>query len=202
LRGSVRRHLKSVLATSGGVEEGSRYLFGWGSCADPVWALAESFRYSSQSPRSTDVFYQRVFAHLIRWDAIFQGWALEQPVDPRLLLERWEPGYGWGSRTDGKPCANNHHFVLMTYTTARKSSASAKRLEAAKRAIFRWLAIRFPRPMPASPGARLRSKALSQSTRLKSMYPRSTSVWTSCTRSLSPTSAPSKPCISLPSTGG
>jgi hypothetical protein len=84
------RHLKSVLVTGGGVEEGSLYLFGWGSCADLGWALAEGFRYSSESPRSTDVFYQRVFAHLTRWIAKFQGWALEQPVDPRLLLERWE----------------------------------------------------------------------------------------------------------------
>jgi len=84
------RHLKSVLVTGGGVEEGSLYLFGWGSCADLGWALAEGFRYSSQSPRSTDAFYQRVFAHLTRWIAKFQGWALEQPVDPRLLLEMWE----------------------------------------------------------------------------------------------------------------
>jgi len=84
------RHLKSVLVTGGGVEEGSLYLFGWGSCADLGWALAEGFRYSSESPRPTDAFYQRVFAHLTRWIAEFQGWALEQPVDPRLLLERWE----------------------------------------------------------------------------------------------------------------
>lgn len=27
---------------------------------------------------------------LTRWIAKFQGGALEQPVDPRLLLERWE----------------------------------------------------------------------------------------------------------------
>jgi len=84
------RHPKSVLVTGGGVEEGSLYLFGWGSCADLGWALAEGFRYSSESPRSTDAFYQRVFAHLTRWIAKFQGWALEQPLDPRLLLERWE----------------------------------------------------------------------------------------------------------------
>jgi len=84
------RHLKSVLVTGGGVEEGSLYLFGWGSCADLGWALAEGFRYSSQSPRSMDAFYQRVFAHLTRCIAKFQGWALDQPVDPRLLLERWE----------------------------------------------------------------------------------------------------------------
>jgi hypothetical protein len=84
------RHLKSVLVTGGGVDEGSLYLFGWGSCADLGWALAEGFRYSSESPRSTDAFYQRVFAHLTRWIAKFQGWALEQPVDPRLVLERWE----------------------------------------------------------------------------------------------------------------
>jgi len=84
------RHLKSVLVTGGGVEEGSLYLFGWGSCADLGWALAEGFRYSGQSHRSTDAFYQRVFAHLTRWIAKFHGWALEQPVDPRLLLERWE----------------------------------------------------------------------------------------------------------------
>jgi len=84
------RHLKSVLVTGGGVEEGSLYLFGWGSCADLGWALAKGFRYSSESSRSTDAFYQRVFAHLTRWIAKFQGWALEQPVDPRLLLERWE----------------------------------------------------------------------------------------------------------------
>lgn len=84
------RHLKSVLVTGGGFEEGSLYLFGWGSCADLGWALAEGFRYSSESPRSTDAFYQRVFAHLTRWIAQFHGWALEHPVDPQLLLERWE----------------------------------------------------------------------------------------------------------------
>jgi hypothetical protein len=84
------RHLKSVLVTGGGVEEGSLYLFGWGSCADLGWALAEGFRTSGESPRSTDAFYQRVFAHLTLWIAKFQGWALEQPVDPRLILERWE----------------------------------------------------------------------------------------------------------------
>jgi len=85
-----RRHLKSVLVTGGGFEEGSLYLFGCGSCADLGWALAEGYRYSSQSSRPTDAFYQRVFAHLARWVAQFHGWALEQPVDPRLLLERWE----------------------------------------------------------------------------------------------------------------
>ena len=51
-------------------------------------------------------------------------------------------------------------------------------------------------------GRPFQPKVLPQSTRLKSMYPRSMSVCTSCTRSLSPTSAPSKPWISLPSTGG
>ena len=84
------RLLKSVLVTGGGFEEGSLYLFGWGSCADLGWALAEGFRYSGESPRSTDAFYQRVFAHLTRWIAKFHGWALEQPVDPRQILERWE----------------------------------------------------------------------------------------------------------------
>jgi hypothetical protein len=84
------RYLKSILVTGGGVEEGSLYLFGWGSCADLGWALAEGFRYSGVSPRSTDAFYQRVFAHMTRWIAKFQGWALEQPMDPRMLLERWE----------------------------------------------------------------------------------------------------------------
>jgi len=76
------RHLKSVLVTGGGVEEGSLYLFGWGSCADLGWALAEGFRYASESPRSTDAFYQRVFAHLTRWIAKFHGWALEKPRGP------------------------------------------------------------------------------------------------------------------------
>jgi len=85
-----RRHLKSVLVTGGGFEEGSLYLFGWGSCADLGWALAEGFRASSLSPRAADAFYRRVFAHMARWIAQFHGWALEQPVDPRLLLERWE----------------------------------------------------------------------------------------------------------------
>ena len=61
------RLLKSVLVTGGGFEEGSLYLFGWGSCADLGWALAEGFRSSAESPRSTDAFYQRVFAHLTRW---------------------------------------------------------------------------------------------------------------------------------------
>ena len=84
------RHLKSVLVTGGGFEEGSLYLFGWGSCADLGWALAEGFRASSLSPRAADAFYHRVFAHMARWIAQFHGWALEQPVDPRLLLERWE----------------------------------------------------------------------------------------------------------------
>jgi hypothetical protein len=84
------RHLKSVLVTGGGVEEGSLYLFGWGSCADLGWALAQGLRCASQSPRPADAFYQRVFAHFARWIAQFHGWALEQPVDPRLLLERWE----------------------------------------------------------------------------------------------------------------
>jgi len=91
------RNLKSVLVTGGGIEEGSLYLFGWGSCADLGWALAEGFRYSSESPRSTDTFYQRVFAHLTRWIAKFHGWALEQPVDPQLLLERWEAEDAAGS---------------------------------------------------------------------------------------------------------
>lgn len=84
------RHLKSVLVTGGGFEEGSLYLFGWGSCADLGWALAEGFRYSSESSRPADAFYQRVFAHLTRWIAQFQGWAFEQPEDLLLLLERWE----------------------------------------------------------------------------------------------------------------
>ena len=91
------RNLKSVLVTGGGTEEGSLYLFGWGSCADLGWALAEGFRYASESPRSTDTFYQRVFAHLTRWIAKFHGWALEQPVDPQLLLERWEAEDAAGS---------------------------------------------------------------------------------------------------------
>jgi hypothetical protein len=84
------RHLKSILVTGGSFEEGSLYLFGWGSCADLGWALAEGFRFSSQSPRPPDAFYQRVFAHLARWIAQFNGWAFEQPMDPQLLLERWE----------------------------------------------------------------------------------------------------------------
>ena len=83
-------HLKSVLVTGGGFEEGSLYLFGWGSCAALGWALAEGFRTSSLSPRASDAFYRRVFAHMARWIAQFQGWALERPADPRLLLERWE----------------------------------------------------------------------------------------------------------------
>jgi hypothetical protein len=83
-------HLKSVLVTGGGYEEGSFYLFGWGSCADLGWALAEGYRYSRQSQRIEDRFYRRVFAHLTRWIAQFHGWALDQPVDPRVLLERWE----------------------------------------------------------------------------------------------------------------
>jgi hypothetical protein len=83
-------HLKSVLVTGGGFEENSFYLFGWGSCADLGWALAEGYRYSRQSQRIEDRFYRRVFAHLTRWIAQFHGWALDQPVDPRVLLERWE----------------------------------------------------------------------------------------------------------------
>jgi hypothetical protein len=85
-----RRRLKSILVTGGGFEEGSIYLFGWGSCADLGWALAEGYRYSRQSPRTADAFYRRVFAHLTRWIAEFHGWALEQPVDPSVLLDRWE----------------------------------------------------------------------------------------------------------------
>jgi hypothetical protein len=84
------RHLKSILVTGGGFEERSLYLFGWGSCADLGWALAEGFRFSTQSPRPADAFYQRVFAHLARWIAQFHGWAFENPVDPRLVLEKWE----------------------------------------------------------------------------------------------------------------
>jgi hypothetical protein len=82
--------LKSILVTGGGVEEGAFYLFGWGSSADLGWALAEGYRYSRQSPRTEDKFYQRVFSHLTQWIAQFHGWALEQPMDPRVLLERWE----------------------------------------------------------------------------------------------------------------
>jgi hypothetical protein len=85
-----RRHLKSVLVTGGGFEEGSLYLFGWGSCADLGWALAEGFRTSGLSPRASDAFYRRVFAHMARWIAQFHGWALVRPADPQLLLERWE----------------------------------------------------------------------------------------------------------------
>lgn len=84
------RHLKSILVTGGGFEEGAFYLFGWGSCADLGWALAEGYRYSRQSPRAEDKFYQRAFTHMTRWIAQFHGWALEQSVDPRVLLERWE----------------------------------------------------------------------------------------------------------------
>jgi len=84
------QHLKSILVTGGGFEEGSFYLFGWGSCADLGWALAQGYRFSRQSPRAEDKFYQRVFAHLTRWSAQFHGWALEQPSDPQELLERWE----------------------------------------------------------------------------------------------------------------
>lgn len=84
------RHLKSVLVTGGGFEERSLYLFGWGSCADLGWALAEGFRFATVSPRPRDAFYQRVFAHMARWIAQFHGWAFGQPIDPRLLLERWE----------------------------------------------------------------------------------------------------------------
>jgi hypothetical protein len=82
--------MKSVLVTGGGYEEGSFYLFGWGSCSDLGWALAEGYRYSMQSRRIEDRFYRRVFAHLTRWIAQFHGWTLEQPMDPRVLLERWE----------------------------------------------------------------------------------------------------------------
>jgi hypothetical protein len=84
------RQLKSILVTGGGFEEGAFYLFGWGSCADLGWALANGYRYSKQSPRTEDKFYQRVFNHMTRWIAQFHGWALEQPMDPRVLLERWE----------------------------------------------------------------------------------------------------------------
>lgn len=84
------RQLKSILVTGGGFEEGAFYLFGWGSCADLGWALANGYRYSKQSPRTEDKFYQRVFNHMTRWIAQFHGWALEQPTDPRVLLERWE----------------------------------------------------------------------------------------------------------------
>ncbi|NJD62751.1 MAG: hypothetical protein FIA93_08525 [Deltaproteobacteria bacterium] len=84
------RPLKSILVTGGGFEEGSFYLFGWGSCADLGWVLANGYRYSSQSPRTEDRFYRRVFAHMTRWIAQFHGWALEQSIDPQVLLERWE----------------------------------------------------------------------------------------------------------------
>lgn len=84
------RQLKSILVTGGGFEEGAFYLFGWGSCADLGWALANGYRYSKHSPRTEDKFYQRVFNHMTRWIAQFHGWALEQPMDPRVLLERWE----------------------------------------------------------------------------------------------------------------
>jgi hypothetical protein len=84
------RQLKSILVTGGGFEEGAFYLFGWGSCADLGWALANGYRYSKQSPRTEDKFYLRVFNHMTRWIAQFHGWALEQPMDPRVLLERWE----------------------------------------------------------------------------------------------------------------
>jgi hypothetical protein len=84
------RQLKSILVTGGGYEEGAFYLFGWGSCADLGWALANGYRYSKQSPRTEDKFYQRVFNHMTRWIAQFHGWALDQPMDPRVLLERWE----------------------------------------------------------------------------------------------------------------
>lgn len=84
------RQLKSVLVTGGGVEEGTFYLFGWGSSADLGWALAEGYRYSLLSPRTGAKFYSRVFAHLTRWIAQFHGWTLVQPVDPRVVLERWE----------------------------------------------------------------------------------------------------------------
>jgi hypothetical protein len=84
------RCLKSILVTGGGFEERSLYLFGWGSCADLGWALAEGYRYSWESRRPRDTFYRRVFAHLARWIAQFHGWAPEQPADPQTLLERWE----------------------------------------------------------------------------------------------------------------
>lgn len=84
------RQLKSILVTGGGFEEGAFYLFGWGSCADLGWALANGYRYSKQSPRTEDKFYQRVFNHMTRWIAQYHGWALEQSMDPRVLLERWE----------------------------------------------------------------------------------------------------------------
>ena len=84
------RQVKSILVTGGAFEDRSLYLFGWGSCADLGWALAEGFRFSTRSPRPSDRFYQRVFAHLARWIAQFHGWAPEHPADPQLLLERWE----------------------------------------------------------------------------------------------------------------
>jgi hypothetical protein len=86
----TKRDLKSILVTGGGCEEGSFYLFGWGSCADLGWTLAEGYRYSRLSSRPQDRFYRRVFAHLIRWIAQFHGWTLEQSIDPQTLLERWE----------------------------------------------------------------------------------------------------------------
>jgi hypothetical protein len=88
-QGNCQR-MKSVLVTGGGYEEGSFYLFGWGSCADLGWALAEGYRYSMHSRRTEDRYYRRVFAHLTRWIAQFHGWTLAQPVDPRVILERWE----------------------------------------------------------------------------------------------------------------
>ena len=61
------RHLKSVLVTGGGVEEGALYLFGWGSCADLGWALAEGFRYASQSSRPTDAFTHGSSKQRVHW---------------------------------------------------------------------------------------------------------------------------------------
>lgn len=81
------KHLQSVILCGGDAISREFYLFGWGSASDAAWALANSFRATS------DPFYKRVFVHFTRWVCGFLGVDIDGnkvEADGNEVGDRWD----------------------------------------------------------------------------------------------------------------
>jgi len=90
------KHLQSVIVCGGDATSREFYLFGWGSASDAAWALANSFRATS------DPFYKKVFIHFTQWVAKFLGFETQQKnyVDGNELANRWEKEFADAAERD------------------------------------------------------------------------------------------------------
>lgn len=90
------KHLQSVIICGGDATTKKFYLFGWGSAADAAWALANSFRATS------DPFYKRVFIHFTQWIATFLGLETRDKnyVEGEELADRWEKEFAADAEKD------------------------------------------------------------------------------------------------------